>query len=71
VVAGHVEHRLPVEPLAGNEREPLADPLADVAGDDDGIVRRSRVGQRERPAPVHVDMQVGEDPEFHGEVVRG
>src|SRR6185436_5760956 len=67
VVAGDVDHRRGVELRLDDEPQCVLDALADVAGDHHSVVLRARLRKHQVMAPVHVQVQIGEGPELHGE----
>ena len=70
VVAGHI--RPPGVAFSlwlAMKRTRFGQALADVACNDHDVVRPGAASGRLGKAPVYVDVQIGEDPELHGEEV--
>ena len=65
VIACHVDHRLGIQLLADDETHAFGQALADVACNDHDVMGGMRRRQLERKAPVHVDVQIRQDPELH------
>jgi hypothetical protein len=65
VVASDEDRRMLIEPLLDDPAHTRDQALTHVAGDDDDVVGRSGIWQPERIGPVHVEMQIAENPSPH------